>query len=66
MNGLGGVRELLSEKVLDEGIIGIIVESILDPFGNSGGGELSEEDVPMIKIGVFAAIWVFLIVKNIL
>jgi hypothetical protein len=56
----------LLEKVFDEGVIGIIIESILDPFGNSGGGELSEEDVPVIKIGVFGAIWVFWIVKNIL
>lgn len=40
----------------DEGVIGIVVELIVDPLVGGRGRELLHEDVPMIKIGVDAAI----------
>lgn len=52
---LAGVE---SYELCDEGIIGIVVELVVDPLVGGRGRELLHEDVPMIKIGVDAAIWV--------
>ena len=60
---VGALRAILLSRVEpdefgDEGVVGVVVELVVDPLAGGRGRELLHEDVPMVKIGVDAAIGV--------
>jgi hypothetical protein len=62
--GLEGFRESLRSGAElgdagEEGVGGVEVEAVVNPGGDSGGGELAHENVPVVEVGVGGAMGVF-------